>query len=102
MPHRRAIDWSYQDLLALMKNSEQENLMLDYKASLAIGEWTDTRRNELAKDICAFANSTALMPTCATMPVPFPFIRAMISHTWSPAVNRAASSSIFLRIPPRN
>ncbi len=31
--------------------------MLDYKASLAIGEWTDTRRNELAKDICAFANS---------------------------------------------
>lgn len=31
--------------------------MLEYKASGAIGEWTDSRRNELAKDICAFANS---------------------------------------------
>jgi len=57
MPHRRAIDWTYQDLLAIMRNGEQENLMLDYKASPAIGEWSDQRRNELAKDICAFANS---------------------------------------------
>jgi len=61
MPQRRAIDWTYADLLVLLKNGEQENLMLDYKASLAIGEWTDSRRNELAKDICAFANSAGGM-----------------------------------------
>lgn len=57
MPHRRAIDWTLQDMQAVLRSGEQENLMLEYKASPAIGEWTDTRRNELSKDICAFANS---------------------------------------------
>ncbi|MHB9131030.1 MAG: AlbA family DNA-binding domain-containing protein [Armatimonadota bacterium] len=57
MPHRRAVDWTLEDIRAVLASEEQENLMLDYKASLAIGEWTDSKRNELSKDICAFANS---------------------------------------------
>lgn len=57
MPHQRAIDWTLDDIKELLANGEQENLMLEYKASLAIGEWTDSKRNELAKDVCAFANS---------------------------------------------
>lgn len=55
--HHRAVDWTLDDLHAVLANGEQENISLDYKASLAIGDWTDRNRNELAKDLCAFANS---------------------------------------------
>lgn len=55
--HHRAIDWVLEDLHAALESGEQENLSLDYKASPAIGEWTDRNRNELAKDLCAFANA---------------------------------------------
>lgn len=55
--HRRAIDWTLDDIYAVLASGEQENVSLEYKASLAIGEWTDRNRNELAKDLCAFANS---------------------------------------------
>lgn len=55
--HRRAIDWTLEDIHAVLASEEQENVSLEYKASLAIGEWTDRNRNELAKDLCAFANS---------------------------------------------
>ncbi|HEY3377052.1 MAG TPA: ATP-binding protein [Armatimonadota bacterium] len=55
--HHRAIDWTLEDIHAVLEHGEQENVTLDYKASLAIGEWTDRNRNELAKDLCAFANS---------------------------------------------
>jgi hypothetical protein len=54
---RRAIDWTVDDIYAVLASGEQENVSLEYKASLAIGEWTDRNRNELAKDLCAFANS---------------------------------------------
>lgn len=57
MSQRRVIDWTVEDLHDLIRGQEQESLVLDYKASLAIGDWTDRKRNELAKDICAFANS---------------------------------------------
>ncbi len=57
MASRRAIDWTLEDIHALLQNSEQENLMLEYKSSGAIGDWSPSKRNELAKDVCAFANS---------------------------------------------
>lgn len=57
MPHRHAIDWTLGDIHQLLEQGEQENLMLEYKSSLAIGDWTDSKRNELAKDLCAFANA---------------------------------------------
>lgn len=55
--HRHAADWTLDDIHAVLEGGEQENLSLEYKASLAIGEWTDRSRNELAKDLCAFANA---------------------------------------------
>jgi len=55
--HRRAIDWTLDDIYAVVASGEQENVSLEYKASLAVGEWPDRNRNELAKDLCAFANS---------------------------------------------
>jgi hypothetical protein len=54
---RRAIDWTFEDLQTQLASNEQEHLMLDYKASEAVGDWTDAKRNELAKDVCAFANA---------------------------------------------
>lgn len=57
MPHSHAIDWTLDDIRQLLEQEEQENLMLEYKSSMAIGDWTDSKRNELAKDLCAFANS---------------------------------------------
>lgn len=55
--HRRAIDWTLEDIRAILASGEPENVSLEYKASLAVGEWTERNRNELAKDLCAFANS---------------------------------------------
>lgn len=57
MPPRRAIDWTLKHLRELLETAEQENVMLEYKASLAIGDWTDSRRNDLAREVAAFANS---------------------------------------------
>jgi hypothetical protein len=57
MAHRGILDWTLEDIEKFLHQNEQENLSLEYKASPAIGEWTDAKRNELAKDICAFANS---------------------------------------------
>ena len=55
--HRRAVDWTLDDIHAVLASGEQENISLEYKSSMAIGEWMDRSRNELAKDLCAFANS---------------------------------------------
>ncbi len=57
MSPRHILDWTVEDVHALVASQEQESLVMDYKASLAIGDWSDRKRNELAKDICAFANS---------------------------------------------
>jgi hypothetical protein len=57
MPSRRATDWTLDDIRELLQNGEQENLMLEYKSSGAVGDWSPSKRNELAKDVCAFANS---------------------------------------------
>jgi len=42
--------------LALIRDEVQESLTLDYKRSSALGKW-NTERNNLSKDISAFANS---------------------------------------------
>ena len=61
MANRNILDWTVEDLRSLIRSEEQESLVLEYKASPAIGDWTDRKRNELAKDICAFANSAGGM-----------------------------------------
>ena len=49
-------DWSESDLNDLIKNDIQEDLHLDYKQSRALAR-TDACRNELSKDVAAFANA---------------------------------------------
>lgn len=49
-------EWIESDILEMIKNEVPESLNLDYKRSEALGK-TDTKRNELSKDVSAFANS---------------------------------------------
>ena len=53
---RPASQSTEEDLLELINMGEQESLVLEYKASDALGQ-TDGKKNELCKDISAFANS---------------------------------------------
>src|SRR5687767_4577739 len=53
---RSVSDWTEADLQQLIDNDVQESLHLDYKRSAALGR-TDPCRNELSKDVAAFANS---------------------------------------------
>ena len=53
---RDPCEWTEADLQQMIDNKIQENLYLDYKRSDALGK-TDHCRNELSKDIAAFANS---------------------------------------------
>jgi len=49
-------EWNEDDLLALVSNSTKESVELDYKACDALAQ-TDRKKNEVSKDISAFANS---------------------------------------------
>lgn len=49
-------DWTEQDLLQLIKDQVGESLTLDYKESGAL-QRTDGKKNELSKDVSAFANA---------------------------------------------
>lgn len=49
-------EWDEGDLLALIQNEVQESLELDYKRSDALAK-TDAKKNEISKDVSAFANS---------------------------------------------
>lgn len=49
-------DWTEADLETLIKNDVQESLTLDYKRSAALAK-DNASRNELSKDVSAFANS---------------------------------------------
>ena len=49
-------EWEEADLLALIRDQVQESLTLDYKASPALDR-TDQKKNEVARDVSAFANS---------------------------------------------
>lgn len=48
--------WRESDLLALVASGEKESLILEYKACDALGI-SDGKKNELSKDVSAFANS---------------------------------------------
>jgi hypothetical protein len=49
-------DWDERDLLELIKLGVQESLELDYKQCDSL-QRTDTKKNEISKDVSAFANS---------------------------------------------
>lgn len=49
--------WTEADLDALVQDGVQESLTLDYKASPSLDLADNKRRDELAKDVAAFANS---------------------------------------------
>jgi predicted HTH transcriptional regulator len=51
-----AIEWDEADILSLIKEQVQESLTLDYKKSDALAK-TEGKKNELSKDVSAFANS---------------------------------------------
>jgi hypothetical protein len=49
-------DWTEVDLLSLITNNVKESIELDYKQCLAL-EKNESKKNELSKDVSAFANS---------------------------------------------
>ncbi|MCI0378779.1 MAG: ATP-binding protein [Gemmataceae bacterium] len=51
-----AWEWTEADLDALIANGVKESIELDYKKSEALGK-TDGKKNEISKDVSAFANS---------------------------------------------
>jgi hypothetical protein len=56
-PVREPTDWAEADLEALVRDEVPEGLHLDYKDSRAFEGFHDKQKNELAKDVSAFANS---------------------------------------------
>jgi len=48
--------WTETDLLQLIESGSQESLVLEYKASAALGK-SDDQKNEISKDVSALANS---------------------------------------------
>jgi len=50
------MQWTETDLLRLIESQEKESLTLEYKSSDALHQ-TDGKKNELSKDVSAFANS---------------------------------------------
>lgn len=53
---RDPLKWTEADLAQLISDQVAESLILDYKASAAL-QRTDGKKNELSKDVSAFANS---------------------------------------------
>jgi hypothetical protein len=53
---RPVAEWDESDLAALIRDEVQESINLDYKRSAALGK-NDKEKNELSKDVSAFANS---------------------------------------------
>lgn len=49
-------EWVEEDLLRMIDEAEQESITLDYKACDSL-ERTDGKKNEISKDVSAFANS---------------------------------------------
>jgi predicted HTH transcriptional regulator len=52
-----SVEWNEADVSSLIANEVQESLTLDYKQSDALGK-SDGKKNELSKDVSAFANSS--------------------------------------------
>jgi hypothetical protein len=53
---RSSKEWVEEDLIRMIEEAEQESITLDYKACDSL-ENTDGRKNEISKDVLAFANS---------------------------------------------
>ena len=53
---RPVTEWNENDLLDLIRDEVQESLTLDYKQAAALGKG-NTEKNNLSKDVSAFANS---------------------------------------------
>ncbi|WP_165822490.1 helix-turn-helix domain-containing protein [Paenibacillus montanisoli] len=51
------IEWTLDDVQRLINNNVKENINLDYKASGALQKNNDKKKDEMCKDISAFANS---------------------------------------------
>ena len=49
--------WNEESLNALIRDALNESLTLDYKAAGALTLKTDGIKNEISKDVSAFANS---------------------------------------------
>lgn len=49
-------EWEVDDLLGLIRDGVKEAIDLDYKECAALGK-TDKEKNEISKDVSAFANS---------------------------------------------
>jgi hypothetical protein len=54
---REPWEWTEQDLLQIISDGVKESLTLDYKQCASLGR-TDKKKDELSKDVSAFANST--------------------------------------------
>jgi hypothetical protein len=54
-------EWDEDDLQTLILNGTQESIELDYKACDALAQ-TEGKKNELSKDVSAFANSAGVLP----------------------------------------
>jgi hypothetical protein len=57
---RKPSQWVESDLIDLISSQEKESLTLDYKACDALAQ-SDGKKNELSKDVSAFANSAGGM-----------------------------------------
>src|SRR5450759_2840615 len=53
---KRPYEWDENDLLGLIQNQTKESIELDYNKCDSLQK-TDGKKNELSKDVSAFANS---------------------------------------------
>ncbi len=53
---RSSWEWTENDLIEMKRNQDQESLNLEFKGSASLG-MEDTRKNDISKDVSAFANS---------------------------------------------
>jgi hypothetical protein len=49
--------WNLEKIESYIENRVEENIHLDYKAAAALDRNSDAKKNEIAKDVSAFANS---------------------------------------------
>ena len=53
---RNSTQWNEEDLLALINLPAEESVSLEYKGASSLNN-TDPNKNEISKDVSAFANS---------------------------------------------
>lgn len=50
-------DWHEEDIVSLVRNGEKESLTLEYKSCGALQKQDDKKKEEISKDVSAFANA---------------------------------------------